>query len=1042
MKLRVPSASFALAAHAFLAVILGVLSVRTNNDILLYLLVAPILIAPLVYPRAVALAMLFMTLAGSGIVVQLLRDNPINSVRTIVVLAPGLLAVVEILYRVKGQRDRIDAARREGDRRFRALIEKSSDGIVLFDQRGTVLYSSPAITRMLGYATQEVVGKNILSHVHESDSAALSKQMAVLLQSPGATVSVQLRRQHKEGRWVWVEAMVTNLLFEPSVHAVVVNYRDITERKRSETRLAIFSSLAQKLASATTPVEAGRIILEAAQDLFGWDAGFLHLYSPTTDVMVPILTMDVLEGRKTEISPSLIGRKPTPMLRRVLSEGPQLILRGKEPATEHSLRPIGNTALRSASLMFVPIRDGENAVGILSIQSYAVRAYTPEDLQTLQALANQTAGALARIQEATERQRAEEELRLSETRFRTVVENIGEGLLITDLQDVVLYVNRRMTELCGYVSEEMIGRRSYELIVPAAGWDAIQRKNECRAAGVSERYELVLKRKDGSRFWAEINAAPYRSPDGEIIGTIGAVADITERKQKEEELRRSEERFSKAFRSSPLPLAITSLRDERFLDVNESLTRLLGYSREEIIGRTSQELAIWVDADQHSQIRQALAEQRPLRELTCKVRTKQGEVRDALASAEPFELGGEPCILFISQDITDRLNLEAQLRQAQKMEAVGQLSAGLAHDFNNILTIIQGHITLLSTLRHLDSDAKESMDHIAGASERAANLTAQLLAFSRKRMMQPRQVDLSEVVASAGRMMRGLLGERIELQFAYPGHLPRVTADIGMLEQLIINLALNARDAMPTGGKVVVSLATLEIDPLSARRNPEARPGPFVRMTFEDTGCGMSPETLSRVFEPFFTTKDVGKGSGLGLASVYGIVKQHQGWIEVESRLGSGSTFRIYLPCAADLERQTAPPSSAESVPGGAETILVVEDEPALRELVKKILKLYGYQVLEAANGREALEVWDQHGNQIDLLLTDLVMPEEPTGIELAQRLKAKCPGLKIIYTSGYSIDLKAHSPALHEGLNFLSKPFNPPTLAAAVRRCLDTQES
>lgn len=268
-----------------------------------------------------------------------------------------------------------------------------------------------------------------------------------------------------------------------------------------------------------------------------------------------------------------------------------------------------------------------------------------------------------------------------------------------------------------------------------------------------------------------------------------------------------------------------------------------------------------------------------------------------------------------------------------------------------------------------------------------------------------------------------------------------MNADIGLIEQIIINLPLNARDAMPSGGKLVVSMVALEIDPLSARRNPEARPGSFVRMTFEDTGCGMSPETLSRVFEPFFTTKDVGKGSGLGLASVYGIVKQHQGWIEVESRLGAGTTFRIYLPCAAAPEQASAQTQPNESVPGGCETILVVEDEPALRGLVKKILKLHGYEVLVAANGREALEVWDHKGNQIDLLLTDLVMPEEPTGMELAQRLKAKCPHLKIVYTSGYSIDLKAHSPVLRPGLNFLSKPFNPPTLAAAVRKCLDSSE-
>jgi PAS domain S-box-containing protein len=688
------------------------------------------------------------------------------------------------------ERLRAEQAFHESQQRFRTLIENSSDGIVLFDVKGTVLYSSPAITRMLGYSAQEVVGKTIFSQVHEEDLAPATRHLKELVNEPGATFSTQLRRQHKNGSWVWVEANVTNLLNEPGVRAIALNYRDITQRKKAEARVSIFSNLAQKLSAAATPKDAAKIILDAAQHLFGWDAGFLHLYSSEANAIVPILTMDLIGGQRLEVPPASIGTKLTPMSRRVLHEGPQLILREEESEARRDLKMIGDEARRSASLMFVPITDGGKAVGVLSIQSYLRRAYGQEDLRTLQALADHCGGALERL----------------------------------------------------------------------------------RAV---------------------------------------------------EELRRSEER----------------------------------------------------------------------------------------------------------------------LRHSQKMEAVGQLSAGIAHDFNNILTIIQGHINLLLVESKLDPEAREAMEQIVLGAERAANLTAQLLAFSRKRMMQASPVDLSEIVANASTMLRGLLSESIELQFTRSGEVPPIHADVGMIEQVIVNLGLNARDAMPAGGKLIINLTAVDLDAMIVYQNPEARAGSFVCMAITDTGCGMDAETLGRIFEPFFTTKEVGKGTGLGLATVYGIVKQHQGWIEVESRIGMGTTLRVYLPASVQIPKPAVPSAAVLKAAGGTETILVVEDEPALRGLVGKILGRYGYRVVMAANGPEALQRWHEQADQIDLLLTDLVMPEQPSGMELAKRLKAECPRLKVIYSSGYSLDLQAQNPVLQEGFNFLSKPYNPSTLAATVRKRLDAKD-
>jgi signal transduction histidine kinase/ActR/RegA family two-component response regulator len=393
-----------------------------------------------------------------------------------------------------------------------------------------------------------------------------------------------------------------------------------------------------------------------------------------------------------------------------------------------------------------------------------------------------------------------------------------------------------------------------------------------------------------------------------------------------------------------------------------------------------------------------------------------------------------------AMEITERLSLEHQLRQSQKMESVGQLAAGVAHDFNNILTIIQGHTELILSDPHLAPGLNEPLKQIATAATRAANLTRQLLTFSRRQVMQPRILDLNEVVGNVTKMLNRLLGEQISLQCNYSTSLPPVLADLGMMEQLILNLAVNARDAMPKGGQLIISTFTSEIDEAYVQLHAEARAGLFVCLGVTDTGCGMDAATLHHLFEPFFTTKEVGKGTGLGLATVHGIVKLHNGWIEVESRVAMGSTFTIFLP--ASKARDEALPDLAARSParGGGETILVVEDETALRGLMRGILQHYGYHILEAANAGEALAAFAQRGAEIDLLITDLVLPEGLGGDELARQLQLRRPGLKVIFTSGYSLDIAAQDLALREGVNFLQKPFQAAALARSVRGQLDSK--
>ena len=392
------------------------------------------------------------------------------------------------------------------------------------------------------------------------------------------------------------------------------------------------------------------------------------------------------------------------------------------------------------------------------------------------------------------------------------------------------------------------------------------------------------------------------------------------------------------------------------------------------------------------------------------------------------------------EDITEKLSLESQLRQAQKMESIGQLAAGVAHDFNNMLTIIQGHTGMLMARPDIAPQALDSAQAVFFAAERAAGLTRQLLMFSRKNVMQIKPLDLREIVTNMSRMLRRLIGETVTLDFVPPAEFPLVNGDSGMIEQVIMNLCVNARDAMDRGGTLTISLNAIEIAEDYVQTHPDARPGAHICLRVSDTGCGMDTYLIGRIFEPFFTTKEVGKGTGLGLATVYGIVKQHEGWVEVSSKPECGTTFEVFLPASKEI----ASPRNEELIPaapiaGGKETLLIVEDEPVLREMAQLILEECGYNVVMAANGREALEQWERHRDSIDLLFTDMVMPAGVSGVDLANRLLAQHERLKIVFASGYTVDdISTDFLARNNDARFLQKPYTRTALARAVREAID----
>jgi len=394
----------------------------------------------------------------------------------------------------------------------------------------------------------------------------------------------------------------------------------------------------------------------------------------------------------------------------------------------------------------------------------------------------------------------------------------------------------------------------------------------------------------------------------------------------------------------------------------------------------------------------------------------------------------------LKKHIDERSRLEAQLRQAQKMEAIGQLAGGVAHDFNNILTVILGHTSLLLTGDVVSPETAEPLREIESSAKRAAELTRQLLAFSRRQVMRMTPFDLNQVLGGVSKLLQRLLGEHIYLDLHLMPGLPPVAGDVHMLEQVVMNLCVNARDAMAQGGSLRVTTSVVTLDEKEAKRAVDARAGRFVCLEVRDTGCGMDEKTLQHIFEPFFTTKPLGKGTGLGLATVYGIVRQHEGWVEVSSKVGQGTVFAVYLPAGRGAPEASTATRIWASVHGGTETILVVEDEQPVRDFVAVCLRRYGYNVLVAHNGPHAVQVWGQHRDRIDLLLTDMVMPEGMNGRELAARLLQEKPGLRVIYSSGYNEEVLRNHHDIQEAVNYLPKPYEAAQLIRLVRERLDSR--
>lgn len=514
--------------------------------------------------------------------------------------------------------------------------------------------------------------------------------------------------------------------------------------------------------------------------------------------------------------------------------------------------------------------------------------------------------------------------------------------------------------------------------------------------------------------------------------------ELLRRKSAEEALRRSERDLRSLIENAPYGIFRADM-EGRFLDVNPALVKMLGYSLPAELLATDPQRDVFLDPVQARQLKELGESQRSFEGLEFEWKRRDGSSVVVRLSGRPVvnREGNVVSFEVMAENVTERRALEEQLRHAQKMEAIGRLAGGVAHDFNNLLMVIIGYTELLRENLPKDGDQRGYADAVWNAGKKATLLTSQLLAFSRKQVISPRVLDLNAVLQEVDRMLPRLIGEDVQLSIVQGANLATVKADPGQMEQVIMNLCVNARDAMPRGGKLTIETDTVKIDTDTARRIGASSPGTFVMLSVTDNGAGMDAQTQSRIFEPFFTTKEKGKGTGLGLATVYGIVKQSGGYITVESELGRGSRFDVYLP-AIERSADSKTPIVATELPSrGSETVLLVEDEDAVRSLVREVLRGRGYQVLEAQKSAEALEICNTHPGPIDLLVTDVVLPQI-SGRALAQQLNPARPEMKVLYISGYTDDkmLQHGIP----GAAFLQKPFSSDVLARTVRNMLDSK--
>ncbi|MGB7573040.1 MAG: PAS domain S-box protein, partial [Thermodesulfobacteriota bacterium] len=898
------------------------------------------------------------------------------------------------------ERKKVEEALKESEKKYRQVVENATEIIYTVDERGNFTYANPTGLKVTGYPLEELRGFNYMDLVVPEHRERVTKIYFNQLRQRIPTTHVEFPFFNKGGGIIWFSQNSTLVMDEDKIVGFHIIARDITERKRAEEALREseerYRTLVETSPDAITLLDLNLNIIMAnrpALALYGYE-------SPEEVVGQSALNFIAPEDRPRAVED----------VRKMLETG--------------SIGTLEYTLLRKGG---IPFSAKLRASMIVNVEKKPL-AY------------------ICISRDITDRKKAEETLKKSEERFKELYDDAPIGYFEYNTDGCITSVNRTELEMLGYSVEEMVGQPPWKFVVEE---DIARQRILDVLAGImppARGLERTFRRKDGTTFPALIQDRLFQDAEGKILGIRGTIQDITDRKRIEVSLRKSEQTYRTLVESSTD--AILMLDTERnIVACNQSFLNLLGYERGEVVGGS---IRVVHPSDESfrsfGKTVYSMIERSGFFKGEWEFKRKDNVIFSAetVTSAIKSAEGSTTGYIAILRDLTDRKRAEEekvalvdQLRQSQKMEAIGRLAGGVAHDFNNLLTVIKGYCQLSLVEMKEGNPLREAFEVINKATEKAADLTRQLLAFSRRQIMEMKVLDLNDLFRNLDKMLRRVIGEDIELVTILDENLGRVKTDTGQIEQVIMNLVVNARDAMPKGGKLTIETANVDLDGAYARTHVAVKPGPYVMLAVSDTGVGMTPEVKERVFEPFFTTKDKGKGTGLGLSTVYGIVKQSGGNIWVYSEPGKGTIFKIYLPRVDEPLEESKGEVKEEELAQGSETILIVEDNEDVRKLASRVLEKQGYTVWVASQGSDALSLCGEYKKPIHMVLCDVVMPGIG-GRELTDHLISLHPEMKVLYMSGYTENAIVHHGILIEGMNYIQKPFTVNGLTRKVREVLN----
>ncbi len=919
---------------------------------------------------------------------------------------------------------------------YRTLVEESNEVIFVVNPQGYFNYISPAIERATGYKPEELVGKRFSVFVHADDLKGLESSFGDTLQ--GRYAPYQFRVLAKDRRIRHVHTSSRVLRDSGEVIGVMGVMTDISAYKRAENVRTAIYRISDAVHRSQNLRDLFGVIHGIVGELMPADNFYIALYDKSSDLIQFPYFRDERDQAPKPIRPgkSLTGH--------VLATGEPLLVGPDQYRELERTGQVERIGSPSVDWLGVPLKTQHGEmIGVMAVQTYAEAVRLEEsDRGILVFVSRQVAMAI-------ERKRADEQLLREHALLTTLMKHLPDAAYVKDRESRFLYANPVVARIMGAEGPEaLLGKTDFDFLPPALATQyrademELMRTGEPLADKDEARYDLL-----GNRMSIFTTKVPLRDEAGEIVGLVGVSRDLTERVQAEEALRASEAQLESIFKASPTGIALAAGR--LLLEVNEHFCELTGYSHEELIGQELRRLYCSDDIYVSSEVAlDSGIQQKGWGTVETRWLTKDGEEIEVLLNAAPLENAdiNQGLTLTVS-DIGEQKNaererdrLEQQLWQLQKMESIGRLAGGVAHDFNNLLTAISGNIQLALMDADKGRIPVSRLEQALKAADTASSLTQQLLAFSRKQIIEPRIVNLNEIVANMREMLARLVGEAVQLVIVPDSELGRVKVDPAQIEQITVNLCSNARDAMPDGGQLTIETANVELDERYCQTHSWATPGDHVLLSVSDTGVGLTKEALQHVFEPFFTTKAKGKGTGLGLAMVYGAVKQNGGTVEVYSEAGRGTTFKIYLPRVSEQpEEPTSFPFNLEELPSGSETILLVEDGEYIREFAEDVLRQSGYEVISCSTVREAIDHSRSFKGPIHLLLTDVVLPDGNAS-ELSKIIGMERPEMKVLFTSGYAENVIVHHGVLDPGVQFIGKPFTAAGLARRIREILSSE--